>query len=340
MSDLSKENNEKDDVEVKKEIPLSSETKSDAREGVAKTETVEREESRSLNERGVDDYGQRVPEKRPGDWTCPSCGANVFASKIACYQCRTPRPESAGPVRPPPKVARRPGDWTCPKCEATCFASKNVCFRCQMPRPNHLRGMMEHENMRPGDWTCPSCRSHCYASRTSCFRCGTPKMMMGGMMGGGMYGGGPFGGMYGGGMYGGGMPQFPPPRSQHNNVRPGDWTCPSCQSNCFASRSACFRCQTPKPSHLGPAIDTRHSNVRPGDWTCPECKANCYASRTRCFRCQAPKPEDAGGRFDDRSYRRRSSSRDRGSRRRSRSRSRSRSHSRSRSRVHRERSRE
>ena len=29
---------------------------------------------------------------RPGDWTCPSCGANVFASKLACFRCSTPKP--------------------------------------------------------------------------------------------------------------------------------------------------------------------------------------------------------------------------------------------------------
>ena len=29
---------------------------------------------------------------RPGDWTCPSCKANVFASKHECYRCHTPQP--------------------------------------------------------------------------------------------------------------------------------------------------------------------------------------------------------------------------------------------------------
>mmetsp|Transcript_48666 Transcript_48666/g.135005 ORF Transcript_48666/g.135005 Transcript_48666/m.135005 type:complete len:80 (-) Transcript_48666:537-776(-) len=30
---------------------------------------------------------------RPGDWTCPNCGANVFASKMSCFRCHTPKPE-------------------------------------------------------------------------------------------------------------------------------------------------------------------------------------------------------------------------------------------------------
>merc|ERR1712039_520316 len=26
---------------------------------------------------------------RPGDWTCPNCGLNVFASRMACIECGT-----------------------------------------------------------------------------------------------------------------------------------------------------------------------------------------------------------------------------------------------------------
>eukprot|EP00966_Prymnesium_polylepis_P094698 2192212-Prymnesium_polylepis.1 len=29
---------------------------------------------------------------RPGDWTCDNCGAHVFASKLACFRCHTPKP--------------------------------------------------------------------------------------------------------------------------------------------------------------------------------------------------------------------------------------------------------
>ena len=31
------------------------------------------------------------------------------------------------------------------------------------------------------------------------------------------------------------------------DVRPGDWECPSCQAHVFASKTHCFRCNTPKP---------------------------------------------------------------------------------------------
>ncbi len=33
--------------------------------------------------------------------------------------------------------------------------------------------------------------------------------------------------------------------------KPGDWTCPNCGNNCFAFRTACNRCQTPKPGGGG-----------------------------------------------------------------------------------------
>jgi rubrerythrin len=31
-------------------------------------------------------------ERKPGDWTCPSCSANVFASKDKCFKCGTAKP--------------------------------------------------------------------------------------------------------------------------------------------------------------------------------------------------------------------------------------------------------
>ena len=69
----------------------------------------------------------------------------------------------------------------------------------------------------------------------SCFKCGAPKPMGmddGNGGGGGGYGGGaPMGGGGGGG----------------GDIRPGDWTCPGCGANVFASKSSCFKCATPRP---------------------------------------------------------------------------------------------
>jgi hypothetical protein len=39
---------------------------------------------------------------------------------------------------------------------------------------------------------------------------------------------------------------------QYGNVRPGDWSCPSCQVNNFSSRTQCFKCQTPKGAEGAP----------------------------------------------------------------------------------------
>ena len=38
-----------------------------------------------------------------------------------------------------------------------------------------------------------------------------------------------------------------PPRGGPGAIKPGDWTCPTCQENVFASKSRCFKCQTPNP---------------------------------------------------------------------------------------------
>jgi len=38
----------------------------------------------------------RVVKTRPGDWTCPECQANVFASRTECFKCRAPKPGSGG----------------------------------------------------------------------------------------------------------------------------------------------------------------------------------------------------------------------------------------------------
>lgn len=43
--------------------------------------------------------GGGPPSIRDGDWTCPKCNSNVFASKQECFKCQTPRPEGLGPPR-------------------------------------------------------------------------------------------------------------------------------------------------------------------------------------------------------------------------------------------------
>mmetsp|Transcript_36544 Transcript_36544/g.92613 ORF Transcript_36544/g.92613 Transcript_36544/m.92613 type:complete len:247 (+) Transcript_36544:78-818(+) len=61
-------------------------------------------------------YGGREPDLRPGetvrpgDWTCPECGANVFAMKSACFRCNTPKPNYGGGDRGGDRYGDRGGD--------------------------------------------------------------------------------------------------------------------------------------------------------------------------------------------------------------------------------------
>ena len=281
-------------------------------------------------------FGGGGGEVRPGDWTCPSCQANVFASKIV----RRRRPPRAALSAPPARIAHRSRPFPPPPLQA--------CFRCATPKPGITPGSFAapggfggggSSDVRPGDWTCAVCGANVFASKYNCFRCQAPKPagaggggfggprcgscgMPGGMPGygaappyggGGMYGGGGGYGMMGGmGMGGGGG----------GDVRPGDWTCPNCHGNVFASKNACYKCGTLKPDVPSPGFAQAPGapppygggggygggfgggggyggggggNVRPGDWTCPSCGANVFASKTNCFKCNAPKPGGMGG---------------------------------------------
>jgi len=53
------------------------------------------------------------------------------------------------------------------------------------------------------------------------------------------------------------------------------------QAHVFASKTECFKCQTPKPE----TAKAPHFH----DWICPKCNASIFASKTNCFRCHTPK---------------------------------------------------
>lgn len=81
---------------------------------------------------------------RKGDWVCGICQFHNFASKIACFTCRTTRPGFEDGIPPSQrdffgKVGNReqpkPGDWTCPKCHENVFAKRTRCYRCTTTRP-------------------------------------------------------------------------------------------------------------------------------------------------------------------------------------------------------------
>ncbi|KAI7885020.1 hypothetical protein K492DRAFT_172753 [Lichtheimia hyalospora FSU 10163] len=160
---------------------------------------------------------------RPGDWNCPTCGFHNFASRRTCFKCNTENPIAppgsfqaapmAAPPPPPPSMANAPTAAAAPPTMPT------------PPPPHHVPNFIQ------GDWMCPnySCGFHNYASRFQCFKCGTYRPQNAG------------------------SPQPPPPGMGYAprppiTFRPGDWYCPNCNFQNFASRTSCFKCHTPNPN--------------------------------------------------------------------------------------------
>lgn len=80
---------------------------------------------------------------RDGDWICSGCKGHNFASKIACFTCRSPRPpgyviDTPDATTSETKADRKPGDWTCPKCNENVFAKRNRCYKCSTSKPKAM----------------------------------------------------------------------------------------------------------------------------------------------------------------------------------------------------------
>lgn len=258
---------------------------------------------------------KRGPDSKPGDWTCPSgeCGVNNFAYRQHCFKCEARRPDA-------PEDAK-PGDWRCAKCGVNNFASRVACFKCHNPKGGRAMDNPQGAggNFKAGDWMCNSCQGHNFAYRNDCFKCNSPKGgggMMGGMgmpmmMGGGMQAmmGGMqapagyrimmvpvnsgFGAVKSGwqtsnmGPYSGGMQQRGGGGGGYQ-YKSGDWKCPGCGFDNFASRSECKDCNEKKPEGL--EDKAFGGGGRPGDWRCPGCSFDNFASRTQCKDCGKDKP--------------------------------------------------
>jgi len=85
-------------------------------------------------------------------------------------------------------------------------------------------------------------------------------------------------------------------KGQTERQLPGDWTCPSCSTNVFASKSSCFKCGASKEGGGGAtqAQGGKGGGSRPGDWNCPKCGHNVFASKNQCFKCGSNKEGEGG----------------------------------------------
>ena len=152
---------------------------------------------------------------RPGDWACPTCGVNVFATRSACFRCNTPRPAGAGGGT-----------------EGQPAVSNGACYKCG--QEGHFARTCPNANALPapkggGNSAPPHSREAFEATQNQARRRQEDSQ----------------------------VPQQPPPQSQQQQgaraqpraapARDGDWACPQCGVNVFASKSECFRCRAPRP---------------------------------------------------------------------------------------------
>ena len=90
---------------------------------------------------GYDPTGGREHQT---DWRCPSCGAEVFGSKSACFKCGTPRGARgsahsgarAGGGRGRGPQHKYQQDWKCSGCGALVFGMKSSCYKCGQRKPH------------------------------------------------------------------------------------------------------------------------------------------------------------------------------------------------------------
>ena len=122
---------------------------------------------------------------KPGDWSCPQCGAHNFASRQACFSCQGPRPMGVPMAGGGAGAVQQHGGG---------YGVGGVGYGGAMygGRGGGMRGMGA-PNFKPGDWICTGCSYHNFASRFQCFKCNTPRpstaATAGGMPGGGGGGG-------------------------------------------------------------------------------------------------------------------------------------------------------
>jgi hypothetical protein len=132
----------------------------------------------------------------------------VFASRTECYKCGCSKDSASSEHSS--EYSTEYGSEESPRQ----FAPKN-------------RAVAQHDKgkSRPGDWRCTNCDANVFASKNACYQCGTPKRSKAEVFD----------------SYA--LEHNEEPRvPDHLQQKPGDWKCPGCGANVFASKSSCYRC--------------------------------------------------------------------------------------------------
>lgn len=106
-------------------------------------------------------------ERRPGDWMCPKCGFNCFASKSSCRECGEPKPRDPYLPSVAPSLLNHDGTWV---------GLDGASLPALVPDPTHIGQKKMEEckyfNMRGGCKRGAQCHfAHVSMARR---RCPTP----------------------------------------------------------------------------------------------------------------------------------------------------------------------
>ena len=99
-----------------------------------------------------------------GDWTCTVCKVNVFARKIACFRCGSPKATSATNMA---------------EDEGKAATAHKTTQNAKSAKKNKFATTEGEGHTKLQDWTCGNCGADVCGSKTACFRCGGPKSEVG-----------------------------------------------------------------------------------------------------------------------------------------------------------------
>eukprot|EP00808_Paulinella_micropora_P022439 g75118.t1 len=280
----------------------------EATETTETTEATETRETRETTEATSTSPTPKIDQNnfafRPGDWFCPECKTQNFASRHRCRRCDKQKPSNhPDPLAAGDSKLVQLDEWVCPECNRSNSATRSFCRFCKKGKSVELLA---------GDWMCPACNCQNFPSRQRCYKCdkekpseamkaasSSPKSLLEKKWKCRWCG-------YINAHFSWFCVTCQEPKPKQDTLRevlPGDWFCPECKNHNFASRLRCRLCDKKKPKKL-PATeedkedkqDTAVANlVRPDDWVCPQCQFHNFASRHACRNCDARREIDDSG---------------------------------------------